>query len=396
MSDIMNQQDSMTSTQRVRAALEHRPPDRPPVAEYFWPQWYDRWLVEKGFATWGDIQKRGLGAYDGAVPVLENDRFPWERDIYDHYEIDFRSIWANVGPCLDGTVLLEETPAYKITRDGWGVIRKELKSAEYTNAPAHIVHSPINTLADWEACAFDSPSDPRRFTAWAREVTRHPDIPFFVNVAGPLTSYWQICGMERTLADVLDRPDFVRAVVDRIADFQIEVGIRQIAVAAELGNPVLGTWVFDDIAYNVGPLVSPRVYREVCQPALGRLGNALRKAGAEFVLFHSDGDIRKILPVLIEAGVNAIHPLEVRAGMDVVELRARYGRQLCCIGNIDNTGTLVSGTRDDIRREVMRKLPMARAGGYIIGASHSVGLDVTTETYEYFRSLIRAFPDGIN
>ncbi|MCC7355306.1 MAG: hypothetical protein IT330_16310, partial [Anaerolineae bacterium] len=114
----MNSQDSMTPKERVRAALEHRSPDRPPVAEYFWPQWYDRWLVEKGFATWDDIDKRGHGAYDGAVPASDDYRFPWERDIYDYYEIDFRSIWANVAPCLDDAVVLEETPAHKITRDG--------------------------------------------------------------------------------------------------------------------------------------------------------------------------------------------------------------------------------------------------------------------------------------
>jgi uroporphyrinogen-III decarboxylase len=106
----------------------------------------------------------------------------------------------------------------------------------------------------------------------------------------------------------------------------------------------------------------------------------------------ADGDIRRAIPMLLEVGVDAIQPTEVRAGMDVNQLKARYGSHLSFIGNIDNTGTLAVGTESDIRRETMAKLPTARQGGYIIGSSHSVGIDVSTSNYEYFRGVVRDFP----
>ncbi len=385
----------MTSKERVRAALEHRPPDRPPVFEYFWPQWEDRWLVEKGFASWEEIEARGRGAHDWDRPRPEDWCYPWERDIYDYYEIDLRLIGANFDPSLSGDATLEEKAEYRILRDGWRVIRKEPRSAEETNAPACVVESPIRSLADLSSYGFDSPADPRRFAAWAREVARHPDVPFFINLPGPFAAYCKLCGMERALLDISDRPDFVRRVVEWIADFEIEVGVQQAAVAAALGNSVLGAWLFEDIACNRGLLMSPHSYRQACQPALARLGGGLRRAGAEFLILHSDGDIRQAVPLLIESGVDAIQPLEARAGMDVNELQALYGHSLCFIGNIDNTRTLALGTCDDIRREVLRKLQAGRNGGYIVGSSHSVGLDVPTRNYDYFRELVRAFPPAL-
>jgi uroporphyrinogen-III decarboxylase len=385
---------TMTSKERVRAALEHRPPDRPPVWEYFWPQWEDRWLVDKGFASWNDVAERGVGRHNWERPSLSDWGFPWERDIYDYYEIDMRLIGANTDPLLDGHVVIEETPTHQIVRDGWGVVCKQLRSAEQSNVPNQFLASPINNQEDLEHYHFDAPSDPIRFAAWSRELIRHPDVPFFVNLQGPLAIYYHLRGIENGLLDVIDRPAFVRRVAEQFTDFQIEIGTTQIKLAAAAGNPVLGVWLFEDIAYNTGLLLSPLHYQHVFRPPLERLMRAVRKAGAEFVIFHSDGDIRMALPMLVEIGIDAIQPMEVRAGMDVNQLKAQYGRRLAFVGNIDNTGTLAVGTQYDIYREVVSKLPAASRGGYIIGSSHSIGLDVSTSNYECFRELVREFPSS--
>ncbi len=385
------EQDYLTPKERVRAALEQRPPDRPPVFEYFWPQWEDRWHVEKGFATWKDIEERGYAAHDFDKPSLDDWRFDWERDIYDYYDIDLRLISANYAARIDGEEIVEENPEYSLVRDSWGVICKRLKSSTSTNAPDSFFEGPIQTLADIKKYQFDPPDDWRRFEPWAHEVKKHPNVPFFINLWGPFAAYFGLFGLERTLFDVLDRPEFVREVIERLVDFLIEVGISQAKVAKDMGNPVLGVWIFEDVAYNSGLLLSPDCYNDIFRPSLHRLCQTMHSIGVEFSIFHSDGDFSPLIPILIEIGIDAIQPLEVRAGMDVIELRARYGQDLCFIGNIDNTGTLPKGSQMDIHNEVMRKLPVGQDGGYIIGSSHSIGPDISIGNYEYFRELVRVF-----
>jgi uroporphyrinogen decarboxylase len=386
----------LTPKERVQAALEQRPPDRPPVFEYFWPQWEDRWHVEKGFATWKDIEERGYAAHDFDKLSLEDWQFDWERDIYDYYDIDLRLISANYAARINGEEFIEETSDCLIIRDSWGVIRKRLKSSTSTNAPDSFFEGPIRTLADLDKYEFDPPNDPCRFEAWAREAEKYPDVPFFINLWGPFAAYFALFGLEGTLYDVIDRPDFVRTVSEWLVDFMIEVGISQAKVAETIGNPVLGVWVFEDVAYNRGLLISPDCYEDIFRPVLSRLCKTLHSHGVEFSIFHSDGDFRPLIPILVEIGIDAIQPLEVRAGMDVVELRAHYGNNLCYIGNIDNTGTLSKGSFSDIYQEVMRKLPVGKNGGYVVGSSHSIGPDVSIENYEYFRELVREFPDEKN
>ena len=235
---------------------------------------------------------------------------------------------------------------------------------------------------------FDSPTDPCRYQPLLDYVARHRGrFAFFGGLNGPFGFLWRLVGREAAFYEIVDRPHFVRQVVTTVTEFALEVGKGLLRVCPDL----LGIVISDDIAYNQGMMLSPRTYRELFLPALQRMCLELKAAGARFVVYHSDGDIREAIPMLIEAGVDALHPLEVRAVMDVFELKARYGHQLAFIGNVDNSELLPRGTRQEIRREVLRKLTAARGGGYIIGSSHSIGPDVPVANYEYFRELVTRY-----
>ncbi|NQT54118.1 hypothetical protein HQ576_18830, partial [bacterium] len=82
-----------------------------------------------------------------------------------------------------------------------------------------------------------------------------------------------------------------------------------------------------------------------------------------------------------------LNPLEAKAGMDVVELRQRYGRSLAFYGNID--ATKMGGPRDAVDAELRRKVPLARHGGYILHSDHSVPPDVTLERYRWILTRAR-------
>lgn len=87
------------------------------------------------------------------------------------------------------------------------------------------------------------------------------------------------------------------------------------------------------------------------------------------VIFHSDSDITAIVPDLIAAGVDAIGPVDVPAGMDLAALKAGFGSQLTFVGGID-LGILAAGTVEDVRRATRRALVDAGAGGgFVLGSS---------------------------
>jgi uroporphyrinogen decarboxylase len=100
------------------------------------------------------------------------------------------------------------------------------------------------------------------------------------------------------------------------------------------------------------------------------------------VVFHSDGDIRMILPSLISEGVNAIQPLDALAGMDVLELKEQFGDRLAFMGNVPNKSVLPRGTPGDIAACVREKLMAGMGGGYILDSSHSIAGDVPPSNFE--------------
>lgn len=351
----------MTSKERVTATLSHQEPDRVPTWEWFWPQFEEKWRREKGFS-----------------PNI---------DIYRYYEIDVRFLSPDIDPRIGGEVLLEKTSAFEIIRDGWGIVQRRLFDSY---SPPQMQDFPIKDEQDLEAFHFDPPRDLRRYHSCIQQVAREKDsFAFFGRILGPYRTHWQMRGPLQSFFDMVEKPEFVERIVTKSMAFMTAAGVAQLQMIGDL----LGVWIFDDVAYNNGMLFSPELYRQLYFPSLRMMCQVLKKNGAKFIVHHSDGDFRAIIPMLIEAGVDAIQPLEVRAGMDVLELKDMYGDKLSFIGNIDNTGTLRVGSREDIRKEVIHKLHAARGGGYIIGSSHSVGVDVPIANYEYFREIVRELGD---
>ena len=95
--------------------------------------------------------------------------------------------------------------------------------------------------------------------------------------------------------------------------------------------------------------------------------------------------------MLIDAGVDIFATMEPRAGMDIVKIKEKYGDKLSFIGNICNVIVLPKGSKQDIKKEVLRVLSVAEEGGYIGGSAHSVGSDIPVENYEYMIELFREY-----
>ena len=108
--------------------------------------------------------------------------------------------------------------------------------------------------------------------------------------------------------------------------------------------------------------------------------------------YHCDGNLRAIIPELIEIGVDVLNPIQP-ACMDPAEIKQRYGDRLCFWGSLDEQHTLPFGTPDDVRREVLSRLrTIGCSGGLIIGPTHHVQLDTPLENFWAMVDTIRGTP----
>ena len=202
---------------------------------------------------------------------------------------------------------------------------------------------------------------------------------FTAGVAGAFDAMNELCGHEHVLVGMALDPDWIRDMADVYS--RVAVELLEL-LFAEAGLPD-GLWVWDDLGFRNRPFMSPAMYRELILPGHKRLFDYAHSRGLPVIL-HCDGLIEPLIPGLIEAGVDCLQPLEVKAGMDLVKIKGRFGDRLAFIGGMD-ARELLSNDRGRVRKELETKLPAAMAGsGYILQADHSVPAGVSYETYEYF------------
>lgn len=127
-------------------------------------------------------------------------------------------------------------------------------------------------------------------------------------------------------------------------------------------------WAFDDIAYKNGPLFSVSTWNDVFLPRLKKVADNIKCPW----IYHSDGNLLPILDAMLPLGMSGIHPLEPGA-MDLDLLKAKYGRRLCLVGNIDINHTLSAAAPEEVETPVRERIEqLAPGGGYIISDSNSV------------------------
>jgi uroporphyrinogen-III decarboxylase len=166
------------------------------------------------------------------------------------------------------------------------------------------------------------------------------------------------------------------------------IGIGKAQVEAA-GGALSGLYLWGDVAYTKGMLFSPKLWEKLFYPYVKEMCQEFHQLGMK-VIYHGCGDSREIMDMLIDAGIDGYNPLEAKAGLDVVKLKKKYGKRLAWVGNID-VRVLAKGSREDIKREVLRKLNAAKGGGYIFQSDHSVPANVPPENYHYAIQLVKEF-----
>jgi uroporphyrinogen-III decarboxylase len=140
--------------------------------------------------------------------------------------------------------------------------------------------------------------------------------------------------------------------------------------------------MWEDMAFKAGPMISPKLFKEMMVPRYKQITGLLRKHGIDIVYLDCDGNINQLVPHWLEGGVNCMFPLEIRGGSEPYPIRERYGHDVLLLGGVDKT-QLIAG-KDAIRAEVRRLEKLVADGGYVPLVDHRVPPDVTLENYHYY------------
>ena len=361
-------------TQRVLAAVNHREADRAPIGEFFWTGFIERC-------------RRELDVGDDFDP-------------YRYWDLDLVVINPNMDPRITGIEVLENTPERKVVKTGYGATI--VRQSKYPMP--HFEKFGAETFEQMEALVFDDPRDPRRFheaiddqingvgdtlnlglPSWIDRVDAYADdFCVFGSVCEVQEQMWRIIGAENVYYKMAEDPERLGRFIERLGDFLVGIVDGQVEAA---GDKLSGMYVWGDVAYVGGVLFSPEFWRTWHKPQLKRICDHIHDAGLK-VIYHGCGNAEAIFEDMIEVGVDMYNPLEAKAGLDVVDLKERYGDRWGFNGNL-NVQVMETNDCDKVRHEVLRKLRAAKGGGFIAQSDHSISSNVAPATYDYVVRLVR-------
>jgi uroporphyrinogen decarboxylase len=331
----------MNSKERVMAVLDHKEPDRVPIFELM----IDPKVIE------GILPK---GNY---------------LDLVDALDID-----VVVTPTPSRMYSLEqvgEKDGHPIVQTEWG--EKRINTGDMVTIP---FEHPLKNHADWESYHVPDPDKPGRLSALRTYIERFKGrrmIACHLHDSFNYPSY--LFGMEQLFLNMIMDPGWVKEVITACNNHCVRM--VELAVKAGADAIVFG----DDVGGKVGPLMSPVHYREFFLPGLAAVAQKAKELGAK-VFKHTDGNVTSLLEMFIDAGVEAFHPSDPSSGMDIVEVKKKYGSRLVIMGGMDTGDPLCHWLVPKIVDEVKKRIDeLAPGGGWMIASSNSIHSSVRPENY---------------
>jgi uroporphyrinogen decarboxylase len=266
-------------------------------------------------------------------------------------------------------------------RNEWGTVLEY--SAEEIGLP---VDGPIKTAADFERYTPPDPHAPGRWTSLDRLVKRYRGVfAIGVHLNDVLSVPRNLMGFEDLMAAFAGEPELVSALVD----MSVRVNLELAKEAAQRGADFVFTG--DDYASTERPFISPRMFRELLAPQLKRVMTGFKELGL-LVIKHSDGNIRPILDLILDSGIDALDPIDPLAGLDIGEMKRDYGHRVALKGNVDCAHTLTHGTEKQVVEETIGVIRKAAAGGgLIVSSSNSIHSGVKPGNYLAMWNAIRMY-----
>jgi len=361
----------MTPRQRVLTALTHEEPDTVPTALGGGPYG----LVDDLYLRL--VEHLNLG--QPVPPFRSGHSISYMDDrLLEKLGTDLRYCWPGLLPNSPVVPGEDKDTFY----DSYGQIWKRALPYYYTgegllkNASSV---GDIERLVRWPDL-----SDPRWMAGVAERAQDLKDgTDYFIVMRmvashGPFQTACDLRGTETFLLDMAINPEFAEALLDKVTSV-IE---SLLTLAMQRGGKYFDMIELpgDDYAGNTNTIMSPEMFREFIKPCLARLVEVVREHGPDVkIMLHSDGAITKLLPDIIDLGVDVIHPLEPLPATDMTAVKEEFGEQVTFLGGIDISHAM-PGSRDSVIAETRHRIAqLASGGGYILAPSNHLQADVPAE-----------------
>ncbi len=353
----------MTDRERFNNQMHYRPVDRCFNMEFgYW---------EENFSEWSIFTENGIKDNPSADIFFNFDRIlstgaPW------------------IHPPYTGQVV-EETADKRVIMNADGVLA-EVSRGSRSSIP-HFVKPTVVTPEDWKKCREERfrRDDPARTQDIEELKKLYPEdrtFPLGVNCGSMIGKVRDMLTFEGIAYACYDYPDMVEDMVETscllIEDFLD-------AVLGRISFDFASGW--EDIAFKSGPIVSLDFFKSVVVPRYRRISRKLAGAGIDIWYTDCDGDIRQLIPVFLEAGINTMFPFEVNCSGHPGDVLDKYGKDLRIMGGMDKMA--LGAGREAIKNYLESIAPFVARGGFIPFCDHRCPPNVKEEDYIYYLELKR-------
>ena len=327
----------MTPRERWQAVLAHRLPDRVPT---------DYW-----------------GTAEITAKLLRHFGLDTEAELWRKLRIDKVH---GVGPRYIGP----ELPAGE---DIWGLRRRTVEHAGGAGSYSEVANHPwavYPSIDELEAGVTWPSADWWDYSTIPAQIEAIGDYPRRGGGSEPFLLYCHLRGMEQGFMDLVLNPELAHHCLERLYDLAYEQTARILESAR---GEIDLIYVAEDMGSQSGLLFSPGQIEEFFVPGFTRMIALGHDAGAK-VFHHSDGAVRQIIPRMIELGIDVLNPIQWRCdGIDRVELKASFGREVVFHGAMDNQETLPFATPEAVAAEVRENIrTLGAGGGYVLAPCHNL------------------------
>ena len=281
------------------------------------------------------------------------------------------------------TKILEDTPEYTISTDNFG--RRVKLAKGYASIPLPLDY-PVKTMDDWLKIKhrFVFREDRINPDAIARAIKAKNEGSLVTTAMfGGFDLPRELMGEENACVAYYEDPELMEDILATVGDTAVKVLER---VVDKVGIDML--CVHEDLAGKSGPLVGPNLIKEFIKPYYRKIWDFLSSTGTKLFSQDSDGNMNPVIDSFMDCGVNIMYPAEPAAGMDIVEIRKKYGNKLALKGGIDKH--VLRGTKEEIRREVEYKMqPLMQEGGTVFALDHRIPNGTPIENYRYYVEIAR-------
>jgi uroporphyrinogen decarboxylase len=348
---------SMTGRERISRILKRKSVDRIGLFEHFW----------------GDTQKAWT----------EQGHLKPDEDLTEHFNFDMAMMWPFNGVAnLDfNEEIIEEDAETVLKKNGNYAI---LRTHKLHNATPEHVDFVVKERAGWEELIKPLLKSERRrinFQGYkdAKEKAAKAERFFCWSGVNVFEQIHPVCGHEYMLIGMAVDPDWIRDMSETYSRLNIEL---MELLFAECGKPD-GIWFYEDMGFKERPFMSPQMYREIIQPSHKKTFDYAHSIGLP-VIVHSCGYVEPLVPGLIEAGMDCLQVIEIKAGMDLLRLKKNFGHKIALCGGMD-ARNLVANDLKAIKNEIEEKIPtVMKDSGYILHSDHSIPANCNYETYRFF------------